>query len=339
MALFDSINQLQQARRKTSRRLFLLGGLSAVAGYFGFRLWKFKARAAANRTTKYLSTNQEFYTVAVDEGFRPNVNESTWKLEVSAEKGKRLSISYDELVKLENRQVYKTFICIGNEVGGPFINNAEWTVTPLAPILAKALEGATEGTRAIFYGLDEFYSSVPLEVAMHSNAYIAYKMNGEKLPLRHGYPARVFLPGKYGMKQPRWLSKIEIREAPWVKGYYEVRGYSDNAQIKNTARIDYAMKESAETWKITGVALCSSESVGKVEISTDDGESWNIATITSDRLPEAWVTWKYEWKPLSRGEYIISARVFDQRGLAQIPENSGSFPSGSSGYHRIVVKV
>ncbi len=340
MALFDSINQMQEARRKTSRRLFLLGGISFIIGYFGFRLWKFRARPPMNRVTKYISTNKEFYSVAVDEGFRPAVNENDWKLEVFGTEGRNFNLSYDELIKLESYRVYKTFICVGNEVGGPFINNAEWTVTPLAPILQQGIgNSATENLRVIFYGLDDFYSSVPLEVALHSNSFIAYAMNAEKLPLGHGFPARVFLPGKYGMKQPRWLSKIEIVKTPWVKGYYEIRGYSDSAEIKKTARIDYAMKQDNGDWLITGVALCGSHAVGRVEISFDDSKSWQPATITSERLPEAWATWEFSWKPGRTSDYIISARVFDDQGAAQLSQNGGSFPSGSSGYHRIRLAV
>ena len=340
MALFDSINQMQESRRKTSRRLFLWGGVASVVGYFGFRFWKFRARPVVNRQTKFISTNQEFYSVAVDEGFRPTVSESEWKLEIAGTDTKNFNLSYQELGELESRRVYKTFICVGNEVGGPFINNAEWTVTPLAPVLQRAMgNGSREDLRVIFYGLDDFYSSVPIEVALHSNAFIAYEMNGEKLPDRHGFPARVFLPGKYGMKQPRWLSKIEIVKTPWLKGYYEVRGYSDAADIKKTARIDYAMKQENGNWLITGVALCGSRAVERVEISCDEGETWEPVEITSERLPEAWATWEFSWKPLKKQDYIISARVFDDQGGTQISQNGSSFPSGSSGYHRIAVTV
>ena len=278
--------------------------------------------------------------MAVDEGFRPSVTESDWRLGIAGIGVKNFSLSYQELLKLESRRVYKTFICVGNEVGGPFINNAEWTVTPLAPILQRVMgNGSREDLRVIFYGLDDFYSSVPLEVALHSNAFIAYEMNGEKLPVRHGFPARIFLPGKYGMKQPRWLSKIEIVKTPWVKGYYEIRGYSDAADIKKTARIDYAMKKEDGSWLITGVALCGSRAVERVELSFDEGKIWEPVKITSERLPEAWATWEFIWQPLKKQDYIISAKVFDDQGAAQLSQNGGSFPSGSSGYHRIAITV
>ena len=340
MALFDSINQMQETSRKTSRRLFLLGGVASVVGYIGFRFWKFRARPVANLPTKFISTNQEFYSVAIDEGFRPKINENDWKLEITDTESNNFNLSYQELRQLESLRVFKTFICVGNEVGGPFINNAEWTVTPLAPILKRLIgETPSENLRAVFYGLDDFYSSVPLEVALHSNAFIAYEMNGEKLPIRHGFPARVFLPGKYGMKQPRWLSKIEVVKTPWFKGYYEVRGYSDFAEIKKTARIDYAAKQSNGNWLITGVALCGSRPVERVEISFDEGETWEITKITSEKLPETWATWEFNWNPQSKQEYIITARVYDDHGEAQLNQNGGSFPSGSSGYHRITLNI
>ncbi len=340
MALFDSLNQMKEARQKTTRRRFLFGGIAAVIGYFGFRQWRYRARAIANRVTKFISPNSEFYSVAIDEGFRPNVMPEDWRLEIVGLQGNAISLGYDELQKLENRRVYKTFMCVGNEAGGPFLNNAEWTVTPLAPLLQKVLGTALpENLRVMFHALDGFYSSVALADVMHERAFIAYEMNGEKLPNAHGFPARVFLPGLYGMKQPRWLSKIEILPTPWVKGYYEVRGYSDSAKIKMTARIDYAMRQKEGDWLITGVALCGLQSVGKVEISFDNGNNWIDAKITSEKLPDAWATWEARWTPARKGDYVLAARVTDASGNQQITFNNSSFPSGTSGLHRVVVSV
>jgi DMSO/TMAO reductase YedYZ molybdopterin-dependent catalytic subunit len=338
MALFDSINQLKQEQRRTTRRRFLLGGIASVGAYFGYRWYLFRARPVVNRLTKYITPNHEFYAVSIDGGFRPDVTPEAWRLEVMGENS--FTLSYDELLKLESHEVHKTFMCVGNEVGGPAIGNAVWTATPLAPLLEQAL-GSTprENLRVMFHALDGFYSSVPLELALSSLAWLAYQMNGEALPLKHGFPARVLLPGIYGMKQPRWLSKIEIVKNPWFKGYWEVRGYCDECKIKMTARIDSARPQKDGNWLVTGVAFCGAQPVGKVEVSFDEGKTWREASLTSEKLPDAWATWELYWKPESKGEYTLTARVVDAAGQQQSESYSSSFPSGSTGLHRAIVTV
>ena len=338
MALFDSINQLNAERRRTNRRRFLVGGIAAIFTYFSFRWWRFRARAIANRATKFITPNPEFYAVSIDEGFRPNVKQDEWQLEIAG--ATSFTLSYDELVKLPSSDVHKTFLCVGNEAGGPAMGNAVWTATALAPILEKALGASSrENLRVVFHALDGFYSSVPLELALSSLSWLAYKMNGEALPVKHGFPARVLLPGIYGMKQPRWLSKIEITKSPWFKGYWETRGYCDECNIKMTTRIDSARQQKDGTWLVTGVAVCGVQPVGQVEVSFDDGKSWQEATITSEKLSDAWATWEVSWKPENKGEYVLLARVIDVLGNQQIESNSSSFPSGSTGLHRAIVNV
>jgi DMSO/TMAO reductase YedYZ molybdopterin-dependent catalytic subunit len=338
MALFDSLKQLNAERRRTNRRRFLFGGIAAIFSYFGYRWYYFRARPLAHRITKFLTPNHEFYAVSIDEGFRPKMKQDEWRLEVVGQNS--FTLSYDELRKLPSQTVHKTFVCVGNEPGGPAMGNAVWTATALAPILEKALGTMPrENLRVVFHALDGFYSSVPLELALSSLSWIAYQMNGEPLPVKHGFPARVLLPGIYGMKQPRWLSKIEIVRKPWFKGYWEARGYCDECQIKMTARLDSARPQNDGTWLVTGVALCGAATVGTVEVSFDDGNTWQAATITSETLPNAWVTWQINWKPANKGEHVLSARVVDASGNRQIERNSTSFPSGSTGLHRAIVNV
>lgn len=338
MALFDSINQINEERRSTNRRRFLFGGIAAAITYAGFRWWRFHARPIANRSTKLITPNHEFYTVSIDEGFRPAVKQEEWQLGIIGPN--RFSLSYDELRKLESAEVHKTFICVGNEPGGPAMGNAVWTATRLAPLLEKALGNTPrQNLRVIFHALDGFYSSVPLELALNPLSWIAYQMNGEPLPLRHGFPARVLLPGLYGMKQPRWLSKIEIAPTPWFKGYWEARGFSDTCRINLTARLDAALPQKDGSWLITGIALCGAQAVGKVELSADEGKTWQEAKLTSEQRPDAWTTWEWLWRPESKGEYVLTARVIDASGNRQNESNSTAFPSGSTGLHSVVVTI
>lgn len=338
MAVFDSYLELANSRRKTSRRIFLIGGAAFSAGYVVFRWWRFRAREVANRLTRFITPTKEFYSVSLFDGFRAGIDQRTWKLELVGYKGNQRKLGYQELCSLESRKIFKTLVCVGNEIGGPLMGNAEWTVTPLA-LLLRELKSDPEADRVMFYGADGFYSSVPLEIALSEHSYIAYQMNGEPLTDEHGFPARVLLPGRYGMKQPRWLTKIEIVKSPFLKGHWEARGFSDRGRIHPQARIDYAMKDIDGDWLVTGIATAAELRVEKVEVSFDDGRIWEEAAITSERLPDSWCTWKLKWKPRTRGEQILCARVICEGGERQIESNGTAFPSGSTGLHRVRVNV
>ncbi|HZS09725.1 MAG TPA: molybdopterin-dependent oxidoreductase [Blastocatellia bacterium] len=338
MALFDSLQKLNESRRGTSRRMFMFSGAGLVVSYFGWRWWRDRARPVVQRKTKFVTPNNEFYFTEIDSGFAPQVGKDKWQLKVSGCSGKSFSLSYDELLKLERRKIYKTFACVGNEVGGPAIGNAEWTVTPLAPLVMRVLGDRRDNVRVVCYAMDGFYSSVPLDVALSDQAFIAYEMNGVEIPKRHGWPARVLLPGIYGMKQPRWLERIEVTDKS-VSGYWEKRGWCDECKVNLTARIDSAIRQDNGSWLVTGIAYCGARAVGTVEISADEGRTWQQAKITSERLPNAWATWELEWKPVKTGENLLTARVTDAAGGKQIEDNSGSFPSGATGLHRVTLQV
>jgi DMSO/TMAO reductase YedYZ molybdopterin-dependent catalytic subunit len=338
MALFDSIKQLEEGRKKTGRRRFLFGAIGMTGSYFGYRWWRDRPRPIAQRETKYITENEDFYTVCITPGFAAKTSRDSWRLEVVGLEARNYKLSYAELLDLEKRRVFKTFMCVGNEVGGPSIGNAEWTVTPLGPVIAKVLTQKREGLRVVFHALDGFYSSVPLEIAMSDQSFIAYEMNGEALPGSHGFPARVLLPNIYGMKQPRWLSKIEVTDRS-ESGYWEKRGWCGECNVKMTARVDSAVSQPDGRWLVTGIAYCGGQPAGGVEVSDDEGLSWKEAKITSERFPNAWSTWEYPWQPRKKGELILTARVKDGAGARQDESYTGSFPSGATGLHRVIVKV
>lgn len=338
MELFGSLEELNRSRRGTSRRLFLFSGAGLVVSWFGYRWWRDRARPIRQITTKYITPNPEFYLTQIDDGFSPAVTKDKWRLTISGLAGKSYSLGYDELLQQERRKLYRTFACVGNEVGGPAVGNAEWTATPLAPLLERVLGQSREGLTVMFRALDGFYSSVPLDVAMSEQSFIAYEMNNVEIPKRHGWPARVLLPGIYGMKQPRWLERIEISDKPGT-GYWERRGWCSECRVKMTARVDAAIRQNDGVWLVTGMAYCGAQPVGTVEFSDDDGDSWRQVKLTSERHPNAWATWETIWQPKAPGEHVLSARVTDAAGEKQSAENDGSFPSGATGLHRVTVKV
>jgi DMSO/TMAO reductase YedYZ molybdopterin-dependent catalytic subunit len=338
MALFDSINQLEKSRKQSGRRRFLFGAIGMTGSYFGYRWWRDRPRPIAQRKTKFITDNDDFYTVCITPGFAAKTNRADWRLDVVGLEGRSYKLTYSELLNLEKRRIFKTFMCVGNELGGPSVSNAEWTVTPLASVIAKVLPQKMDGLRVVFHALDGFYSSVPLEVAMNDQSFIAYEMNGEALPGSHGYPARVLLPNIYGMKQPRWLSKIEVTDRS-ESGYWEKRGWCGECSVRMTARIDSAVSQADGKWLVTGMAYCGGQPVARVELSDDEGANWKETKITSERFPNAWATWEYAWQPRKKGDQILAARVIDGSGAHQVESYTGSFPSGATGLHRVIVKV
>jgi len=336
--LFESLEQLKKNRRAMLRRRFLATGLAGVACYFGWRWWRFRPIPIPQRNRSFITPNEEFYKISIKPGFRPDIDLDHWRLNIEGASGSSIHLSYEDLLGLESHRLTRTLMCVGNPIGGDGIGNALWTGTPLAPLLEKVCNQRREGLKTVFRAMDGFYSSVPLETAMDPETYLVYEMNGEPLPVAHGFPVRVLLQGKYGMKQPRWLQSIEIT-SDWVTGYWENWGWSNDCEINMTAQVDSALKISEAEWSLSGIAFCGREAVGQIEVSCDDGSSWDQAVWMEQARPGVWCPWEFEWQPAAPGQYVLSARVVDARGVRQEESYSGSYPSGSTGLHRVVVQV
>jgi DMSO/TMAO reductase YedYZ molybdopterin-dependent catalytic subunit len=337
MPLFDSLTEIKRGRRRIQRRRFLTVSLAALGCYFGYRWWRFRPRAVAQRATQYVTPTELFYNVSIKPGFRPKIDINNWHLKVELE-GRIRKYSYQQLKSRPSHRLFKTFVCIGNRLGGTSIGNAQWRGFPLAPLLSEVVPNPVDKLHVVFWGMDGFYSSVPFRVAGDPLVFVAYEMNDEPLPNRHGFPLRVLLPGKYGMKQPRWLDRIVITKED-ESGYWERRGWSDEGEVQITARIDSAVEKVHGRWLLSGVAFCGASPVGIVEVSTDGGEHWSAACMSSENRPDTWSTWQYEWLPQAAGDHVLAVRAQAADGTPQIESYSGNFPSGATGLHRVVVTV
>ena len=315
-----------------ARRTFLSVGLAGVGAYLGYRWWRQRPQALAQRVTRYVTPNRDFYTVSISKRY-PVVDSESWRLKIRSS-GLEREYSLQQIQALPSRQIHKTLSCISNPVGGTAVGNAVWTGALLPSVLAAF--DPRPGQRVVFRGLDGFDSSVPVEVALREQAYLAYQMNGVPLPREHGFPLRVLLPGKYGMKQPRWLNEIELTDKR-ARGYWERRGWSEEADIHPTSRIDSAGPHSLEIWKIQGVACAGAATVGAVEVQVDDG-LWREARLTSPTKDDSWATWAWTWKA-QPGRYVIASRVIASGGNVQENSFSSTFPNGATGIHRVIVEV
>ena len=158
-----------------------------------------------------ITPNDEFYVTS--KGLTPRVDRDRWQLRIDGLVSSPLSLGFANLLALPPVEKQLTLECISNPIGGNALGNAKWTGTPLLPLLERA-GPAKEASYAIFYAADGFTTGHPLSRLLNKENFIAYRMNGQDLPSDHGYPARLFIPGKFGMKQPKWFTRIELASKP-----------------------------------------------------------------------------------------------------------------------------
>ena len=293
--------------------------------------------------TVRVTSNQDFYAVYYDRR-TVGVDGTTWKLEVTGEVKYPLTLTRDDVKALPSMTEMRTLECISNPVGGNLISNAVWKGVPMGELLNRA--GLKDGVREIkITAADGYATAIPVALALHPHAFLAYEMNGEPLPDEHGFPLRCLWPGRYGMKQPKWVTRIEAINTHY-SGYWERQGWSNEARIKINSQI--RMPESGETvaaptFVIWGTAFSGEEGVSRVEVSVDDGKTWNEATLTRGPTPYVWTEWKYTWQPAASGHANLVVRATDGAGTTQSERGfqllGGTFPSGTSAIHSVGVNV
>jgi len=282
----------------------------------------------------------DFYVVSknfVD----PAVDASGWSLKVGGLANKSFSLTLDQLKALPATQQYTTLECVSNNVGGPQISTGDWKGVSLRDLVAMAGPQASAGWVG-FKARDGYTESLSLSFVQSApEILVAYELNGSPLPSQHGFPARILIPGHYGMKGPKWLDAIDLVDSE-VKGYWEQQGWDHNAVVKTMSRFDAPgdgdiVKVGAI--EVAGVAFAGTRGISKVEYSTDGGASWNAASLDAPLSPLTWVIWRASWAPASHGAYTLKVRATDGSGAVQGSGIAASFPSGSTGYHTIHVNV
>jgi hypothetical protein len=164
---------------------------------------------------------------------------------------------------------------------------------------------------------------------------VAFGMNGRELPRQHGFPARLLVPGLYGMKQPKWLEEIEVVDRPYT-GYWEARGWIKAAVVKTTARVD-TFGARATPYTIAGIAFAGDRGISRVEVSTDGGSSWEEAQLETELAADTWRRWALPFSPSGPGPFDVVARATDGSGATQIRAVTPPHPSGATGYDEVVL--
>ncbi|MEE8336823.1 MAG: molybdopterin-dependent oxidoreductase [Dehalococcoidia bacterium] len=276
----------------------------------------------------------------------PRVDTETWRLRVTGMVDEPLELSFPELLAMPAEQATVTLACVSNEVGGDLIGNAVWLGIPLVDLLAKA--GVQPGaTQIVARSVDGFSVGFPTEVALDGRtSMVAVGMNGEPLPVVHGFPARMIVPGLFGyVSATKWLAEIELTTLEQYDAYWIRRGWSKQGPIETQSRIDVprsGQTVSAGRVTLAGVAWGGVRSVSAVEVRlTRDGENdgeWLNARLSEALSRSTWRQWAVEWSA-TPGDYRVEVRATDGDGETQTELRRRPGPAGATGYHAIRVRV
>ncbi|HEX5859602.1 MAG TPA: molybdopterin-dependent oxidoreductase [Microbacterium sp.] len=285
--------------------------------------------------------NADFYRV--DTALTvPSIDPDTWRLVVDGMVDERVELSFDDLVGMGLDEYSITLTCVSNEVGGNLLGTAKWLGVPVRDVLKMA--GVQSGADMVLStSIDGFTASTPLSSLTDdgTDAILAVAMNGEPLPLEHGFPVRMVVPGLYGyVSATKWLTELKVTTFADDEAYWTPRGYSAEAPIKFSSRLDTPRTGSAVTagrTPIAGVAWAQTVGIERVEVSIDDGE-WQAATLSSPVNDDTWVQWFVDWDA-APGSHFITVRAVNKNGDLQIEERAPIAPNGSSGWQRTLVQV
>lgn len=296
--------------------------------------------ASLSPTTPFVTPNNNFYRIDTALSV-PRIHLDTWAVEIGGRVDRPLRLTYDDLLARPQIERIVTIACVSNEVGGDLIGNAVWQGVLLADLLTEVGVQA-DATQVFGTSVDGWTCGFPIEVALDGrDAMIAIGMNGERLPLKHGFPARMIVPGLYGyVSATKWLSQIDLTTWDEAVGYWVPRGWARDAPIKTQSRIDVprrGVKIPAGRTAIAGIAWAQHRGVAKVEVRIDDGE-WQDTRLGADITIDAWRQWIYEWDA-TPGKYTIRVRATDRNGDTQTEDVSRPDPDGATGWHTRKVTV
>lgn len=285
----------------------------------------------------YLTPNRSFYRV--DTALTvPDVPADTWRLRVHGDVERELDLDFADLLsrRLVERRI--TLTCVSNEVGGPYVGNATWIGVPLAELLEEA--GVRDGADALkSTSADGMVIGTPLDAVLDGrDAIVAVAMNGEPLPLEHGFPARMVVPGLYGyVSATKWLVDLEVTRFADFTAYWTERDWDEQAPIKLSSRIDVPKafeRVAADRVVAGGVAWAQGVGIASVEVQVDDGP-WQPARLAPQDTVDTWRQWTWRWEDATPGAHTLSVRTTDADGTTQTSDRVPPRPNGSTGRHSV----
>ncbi len=293
-----------------------------------------------NGLTPYVTANDDFYRI--DTALQvPVIKPDEWSLKITGMVQNEVMINYAELSAKPLVEHVATLTCVSNDVGGDLIGNAVWLGYPIRELLAQAKPAA--GADMVLSTSDDGWTAgTPLSALTDPDreALLAVGMNGEPLPIEHGFPVRMVVPGLYGyVSATKWVTELKVTTFEADQGYWTPLGWSAKGPIKLSSRIDVPRWGSIDggTVVVAGVAWAQHTGIKGVEVQIDSG-GWQPAELAETTGPDTWRQWRYEWAT-TPGTHKIMVRATDTAGRVQISEQAPPAPDGATGFHTIQVKV
>jgi DMSO/TMAO reductase YedYZ molybdopterin-dependent catalytic subunit len=290
--------------------------------------------------SSFITPNGSFYRVDTAL-ILPQVDPATWRLRIHGMVRRPVTITFDQLLKRPLIEDYVTLTCVSDPVGGPYVGNAKWLGASLSALIRQAgpLAGADQ---LLCTSVDGFTSGTPLPVVLDGrDALLAVAMNGAALPVAHGFPARMVIPGLYGyVSATKWVTDIEVTTFASATAYWASRGWSQQAPIKTESRIDVPLINASlrpGRSPVAGVAWAQHKGIAAVEVRVDRGP-WHEARLAAVPGIDTWRQWVWEWQA-TPGHHLIEARATDQTGYTQTLAQAPPEPNGASGYPAALVTV
>jgi DMSO/TMAO reductase YedYZ molybdopterin-dependent catalytic subunit len=364
-----SVSEPDELELAEGRRRFLTGaavalGAAAVSGFGGrwlaTRRGVSDARAAVTlpapaspappipagadlsltQLAPYTTPNSTFYRIDTALVV-PQVDPETWQLRIHGRVRNPITLNYADLLARPLIERDITLACVSNEVGGDLIGNARWLGVPLGELLDQAgpLDGADQ---VVGRSADGWTCGTPTAVLRDGrDAMLAIGMNGEPLPVQHGFPVRVVVPGLYGyVSACKWVVELELTSFSDFDAYWVRRGWAPEGPIKTQSRIDTPRPRNRLTAgpiTVAGVAWAQHRGIQQVEVRVDDGP-WQVATLAPTTSIDTWVQWSWRWDA-TVGEHHLQVRATDATGTTQPSQPQPVVPDGATGWHRIAVTV
>ncbi len=263
--------------------------------------------------------------------FRTDINNTVptpdakgWELSITGAVQFEQTYDFENLGSFDPQHRFMSLRCVGENLNGDRMDNAIWTGVPIKPLLKQA---TPQADFVMAHAVDGYSVGFPL--AELDGAFLAYGMNGERLPRKHGYPVRLLVPGNWGEVNVKWIDELEIQDEE-EDGYWETKGWEGTGEVKTVAKIK-AVNEIGDQIQVGGHAYAGTRGVRAVEVSIDGGDSWREATLSEPLAgQDVWRQWKYEYD--DPGDHEVIARAIEADGTVQPKEETGSFPSGPSGW-------
>ncbi|MFF5174844.1 molybdopterin-dependent oxidoreductase [Micromonospora sp. NPDC000089] len=353
-----------ESRRRFLRGVGTLAGAAAVVGLAGHWLAGRRGVSAARQAValptpsavapslpagadlavpqlaSYTTSNSDFYRIDTALVV-PQVDPDSWRLRIHGRVRNPIELSFADLLARPMVERYVTLACVSNEVGGDLIGNARWLGVPIKELLDEAQpeEGADQ---VVGRSVDGWTCGTPTAVLRDGrDALLAVGMNGEPLPVEHGFPVRMVVPGLYGyVSACKWVTELELTSFADFDAYWVPRGWSAQGPIKTQSRIDTPRprnKLAAGPVTVAGVAWAQHRGISRVEVRVDGGP-WQQATLAPAASVDTWVQWSWRW-PATPGEHTLQVRATDRAGDTQTPQPAPVAPDGATGWHTVKVTV